>query len=215
MTVLHILFRKGDILIIYSISILLCVLLVSCSTIPKKTTQFQLIDAGLYRNFREGDLIDPVRKADIFYTQDTQAVMWVKLKEIQGHHTLRWEWISPDKNIYFKTGNFEINPDGKRHEVITSIHRIGIRDERAEELPGEWNVNVYLDNYLLISRPFIIVEGIGDIDLYISKGPGKAVKKDKTRWGILIGIEKYRKATPAMYASRDAELMKEYLTKQS
>ena len=55
--------------------------------------------------------------------------------------------------------------------------------------------------------------GIGDIDSYITKGPEIRIKQDKTKWAILIGIEKYRNTTPATYSSHDASLMKEYLNK--
>ncbi|MBI5749271.1 MAG: caspase family protein [Nitrospinae bacterium] len=95
----------------------------------------------------------------------------------------------------------------------TSVHRIGIRGEKAEKLTGEWQVNVYLDNYLAASRHFNLLPGIGDIDSYITKGPENSIKQDKTKWAILIGIEKYRNTTPATYSSHDALLMKEYLSK--
>ncbi len=139
--------------------------------------------------------------------------MWVKLKDIEGNHTLRWDWISPDKNIYFNTQDFEINLDSRKHEPNTSVHRIGIRGERAEKLTGEWQVHVYLDNYLAASRHFNLLPGIGDIDSYITKAPEIRIKQDKTKWAILIGIEKYRNAAPAAYSSHDAVLMKEYLNK--
>jgi uncharacterized caspase-like protein len=74
-------------------------------------------------------------------------------------------------------------------------------------------VNVYLDNSLIASRHFNLLPGIGDIDMYINKGPSTTVAKDSSRWGIIVGIEKYRNVTPARYASHDALLMKEYLTK--
>lgn len=69
-----------------------CLLLfVGCSSAPKKTAQVQLIESGLYRNISEGELIDPLKKADVFYTSDTQAVIWTKLHNIEGSHTMRWE----------------------------------------------------------------------------------------------------------------------------
>jgi len=195
-----------------------CLLLLGgCSSAPTKTAQVQLIESGLYRNYQSSsesaELLNPLKKTDVIYTQDTQAVIWVKLKDIEGSHILRWDWISPDKNIYFKTQDFEINLDSKKHELNTSVHRIGIRGEKAEKLTGEWQVHVYLDNYLVASRHFNLLPGIGDIDSYITKGPEIRIKQDKTKWAILIGIEKYRNTTPATYSSHDALLMKEYLSK--
>src|SRR3990167_2079543 len=125
--------------------LLLIAFLYGCSSAPKKTAQVQLIESGLYRNYQSEELLNPLKKTDVIYTQDTQAVMWVKLKDIEGNHTLRWDWVSPDKNVYFKTQDFEINLDSKKHNLNTSVHRIGIRGERAEKLTGEWQVNVYLD----------------------------------------------------------------------
>ena len=132
-----------------TLTLSLTLFLFACSSAPKKTAQVQLIESGLYRNYQNAvspaELLNPLKKTDVIYTQDTQAVMWVKLKDIEGNHTLRWDWVSPDKNVYFKTQDFEINLDSKKHNLNTSVHRIGIRGERAEKLTGEWQVNVYLD----------------------------------------------------------------------
>jgi len=106
-------------------SILTFLFLFACSSVPKKTAQVQLIESGLYRNYQSEELLNPLKKTDVIYTQDTQAVMWVKLKDIEGNHTLRWDWISPDKNVYFKTQDFEINLDSKKHNLNT-IYKISI-----------------------------------------------------------------------------------------
>ena len=37
----------------------------------------------------------PEDETNTFSSEDSQAVMWVKLKDISGEHTLRWEWYNP------------------------------------------------------------------------------------------------------------------------
>src|SRR3989338_8575344 len=51
------------------------IILFACSSAPKKTAQVQLIESGLYRNYQSEELLNPLKKTDVIYTQDTQAVM--------------------------------------------------------------------------------------------------------------------------------------------
>ncbi|MBI4689521.1 MAG: caspase family protein [Nitrospirae bacterium] len=141
--------------------------------------------------------------------------MWVKAENVEGRHTLRWEWITPDGQLYLKTEDYDISKEGERHDRVTGAHRIGIHSEKAAKLTGEWKVKVYIDNYFKSSESFTVsAEGIcGDIDGCIKNGPETPVKKDSKKWGVVIGIENYRNTIPANYAKKDAEVVKEYMTK--
>lgn len=192
---------------------------ISCSSAPKKTESLILpsdiqIDSAICRDTTTRDnLIEPIKQTEQFYTGDPQVVMWVKAENVKGKHTLRWEWLTPDGDQYHDVIQ-SVGEEGKRHEIITGAHKVGIYEEKAERLKGKWHVKVYLDDYLRINKSFILDEGPpADIDMYIKKGPVTPVKKDSSKWGVVIGIENYKMTFPAQYARKDAETVKEYLMK--
>lgn len=154
----------------------------------------------------------PQDETNTFSSEDSQAVMWVKLRDISGEHTLRWEWYNPAGELYHTTGNYKINRDGKERDYSTSWHKIAIKGEKAEKLHGKWRVRVLLDNTELIAnKEFEITEGF-DLFKYITRGPNIKVKPDRHKWALIIGIERYKKTVSVPYAERDARLMRDYLT---
>jgi len=195
-------------------------LMPSCSSTPKKgdatyTGAEIRIEAELCRNTatNKSDLLDPVQKLRHFRSSDAQVVLWVTAENVRGKHTLRWEWITPAGETYIRTEECEISKEGEKRDKVTASHKIALRGERAAALKGTWNVRVFLDDRLRANKPFILEEGLGDIDGYIEKGPHAQVAKDSSKWGIVIGIEHYKMTFPAHYAKKDAELFEEYLNK--
>jgi hypothetical protein len=186
-----------------------------CSSVPKKTTaiksESRLEIASLAKNVTkiQGFSV-PEDETNTFSSEDSQAVMWVKLKDISGEHTLRWEWYDPTGELYHTTGNYGINRNGKSRDYSTSWHKIAIKGEKAGTIEGVWQVKVWLDDRELIAdKEFEI---IFDLYKYITRGPKTKVKPDNNKWGLIIGIERYKKTVSVPYAERDASLMKTYLT---
>ena len=161
---------------------------------------------------KEQGITIPADETNTFTPEDPQAVMWVKLKDVSGKHTLRWEWYDPAGKLYHTTGNYEINKDGMTRDYSTSWHRIAIKGEKAAALKGKWTVKLLLDNTELIAnKEFEISEGF-DLYKYITRGPTTKVKPDRNKWALIIGIERYKKTVSVPYAERDARLMRDYLT---
>ncbi|MCG2720464.1 MAG: caspase family protein [Thermodesulfovibrionales bacterium] len=52
-----------------------------------------------------------------------------------------------------------------------------------------------------------------DVDKKAAALPAKRTKADHTKWAVIIGLEKYRSVPSVTYAIRDAQAIKEYLTK--
>ena len=151
---------------------------------------------------------DPQEVTDIFSSDDPQAVMWIKLGDVAGRHTLRWEWYDPEGMLYQCTEAVSINNDGRARPYITSWHKIAIKDEKAASLPGTWQVKVFLDDKLAANKSFEIKK-ISPFEDIIGRGP--RVKRDPHKFAVVIGIEKYRKTPPVMFAGTDARVMKDFL----
>lgn len=120
---------------------------------------------------------------------------------------MRWDWYDPMGNLYDTTGEYTINSDGRLRDFNTSWHKIAIKGDEAANLPGKWQVKVYLDNKQITTRQFEI------------KGVSVA-KEDKLpslrpdTYAIIIGID-YRGSkdiSPLKYPSQDAKKMYEVLT---
>ncbi|MBI4746296.1 MAG: caspase family protein [Deltaproteobacteria bacterium] len=197
-----------------SIATFLIMILLSggCATAPEvKKRETRLADAMLAKDVIKGVTgAVPVEMTGTFTTEDPQVVTWIRLEEVVGIHTIRWDWYNPDGRLYSTTGNYQVNRDGKYRPSQASWHRIAISGEKAASFPGRWEVRVFLDDKPVASREFEIREAF-DLHRYISRGPKTKVKPDRKKWALIIGIERYKKAVPVSYAERDARSIRDYL----
>ena len=78
-----------------------------------------------------------------------------KARESVRCHKVRWEWYGPDKKLYYTTGNTRIKPSsGKYTKQLTAWHNLSIQGDKAQEMPGEWQLKVYFDNEMLDAKKF-------------------------------------------------------------
>ena len=152
----------------------------------------------------------PVDETNIFSTEDSQVVMWVKIKDISDEHTLRWEWYDPKGSLYYSTREYTINSGGRYRDYSASWHKIAIKGEKASTLAGKWTAKVYLDNKVISTKEFEITS-LSNIYKYIPTDTKIKIKPDRSKWALIIGIEKYRKASPVLFAEKDARTIKDYL----
>lgn len=193
------------------VSCLSAIAIAGCAGAPeiKDTREISLNKALLAKDVtnRQTDSI-PEEETTVFSPEDPQALMWLKLDEVAGRHTLRWEWYDPYGKLYLTTGDYKVNTDGKYRPYNTSWHKMAIKGEKAANLPGKWRVKVFLDERPVVSREFEIknsfnLKGIGQ---------AKKVKSDRHKWAVVIGVERYRKTASVQFAEKDARTMRDYLT---
>lgn len=134
--------------------------------------------------------------------------MWVKLDDVAGRHTLRWEWYDPHGKLYLATEDYKVNTDGKYRPYNTSWHKMAIKGEKAATLLGKWQVKVFLDEIPVVNKEFEIKKGYSLKDI----GQANKVKPDRHKWAVVIGIERYRKSAFVQFAESDARTMRDYLT---
>ncbi|MBI5238382.1 MAG: hypothetical protein HY887_08185, partial [Deltaproteobacteria bacterium] len=115
----------------------------------------------------------------------------------------------PVRQLYYTSGDYTINIDGRQRRANTSWHKIGISGEKAALLPGKWEARLYLDGTSVASKKFEIMAI--NLDDLVAKRPN--VAPDARKWALVIGIEKYKKAAQVQFAEKDASLVGMFLTR--
>jgi hypothetical protein len=145
----------------------------------------------------------PLAPTTTFSTQDPEVIASLRLRNLSGRHTLRWDWYEPSGKLYSSTGNYPIEAsEGKYLREATAWHKVSIRGERAAQCPGDWKVSVYLDNQFVTSKGFELrAEQLP---------PVKPVVARRTSFAVVVGVSKYLQAgkgtiTNLPFADDDAQ----------
>ena len=142
-----------------------------------------------------------------FNTEDKQAVAFLTFENMSGTHKLRWEWIDPNGKLYHATKSYPLKvTKGKYLPKVTTWHKISLKDEPAANTPGKWKVNVFVDDELIDSKPFIVKIYTDPLML----PPGMASRPYPKDWGLIIGIEDYARLPSVEYARKDALIVRDY-----
>lgn len=201
--------NKIRILFIFTIPALL---LFACSSAmevkrEKRLPFFRFADATLSKGIDvKGTTATPLNPATVFSQEDPEVVAYLSLENLSGEHRLRWEWYDPNGNLYLSSGDYTIKAsEGKYTRKIAAWHRLSVSGEKAANYPGDWKVNIYLDERPLKSIGFKI-EIRSDVDTL----PEATQKPNPKNWGLVIGIENYANLPSVDYAKKDALIIKEY-----
>lgn len=188
--------------------LILTLFFIGCAGAPVRETGIKIDRATLTKDVKKlYPESSPEGETDVFSFKDPQAVMWVRVEDLSGRHTLRWDWYDPSGNLYLTTGDYPINVDGRYRRFNTSWHRMVIKGEKAATIPGKWMVKVSLDDREITKKEFEIKgESLRDM-----LGQASKVMADRRKWAVIIGIERYRKAASVQFAERDARDMRDYL----
>ncbi len=68
---------------------------------PQFTFEDPILSKGMYH---KGTSSIPVDRTTTFSTDDTKVIAFLRLKNLSGKHTLRWDWYDPNGNLYHSTG---------------------------------------------------------------------------------------------------------------
>ena len=167
-----------------------------------------VLSKGIKTNY-DGTKGSPDKPTTAFSAADPEVIASLKLNNLSGKHTLRWDWYDPNGNVYHSTGNYPIETSkGKYVRQATAWHRLALHGEKATDYPGDWKVNIYLDNEFIASKMFKIISEINVDEL-----PKIARETDTNAWALIIGIENYANLPTVDYAKKDALIVKEYFIK--
>ncbi|MCC6543830.1 MAG: hypothetical protein IT392_04930 [Nitrospirae bacterium] len=145
----------------FFILILISPMIFACATAKKDIAtapNMKFAEATLTRRLYVKDTTAvPIEPTLTFSTEDTEAISYVKFKNLTGEHRLRWEWVGPKGDIYTSSGDYVMSASkGRYREEVVAWHRLSIRGDKASYSPGEWQIRVYLDGTLIIQKGFTI-----------------------------------------------------------
>ena len=191
---------------------LLSIFLFACATTKtvEEPPPFKVVGTTLAKEVEPaGDTAVPVQPTDEFSTLDSKVVAYVKLSNLSGKHTMRWDWYDPSGEIYYSTGDFPIQASsGKFSREADVWHKLSIQGDEAADQPGDWQVRVYLDDKFVEAKHFVLKEE--ELGLAL---PGAESRPYPEDWALVIGIEDYAHLPHVDYARRDALVVKEYFNK--
>jgi len=189
-------------------------MMISCggSKTIQKTPKFRYAGTTLSKSVSvSGNLGIPTTATNRFSAKDKAVYAHLKLENLSGNHKVRWEWYGPDKKLYYTTGNTRVKASsGKYTRQLTAWHNLSIQGDKAQEMPGEWQLKVYFDNDMLEAKKFSIIA-----EKVVAVAPPAAVTRRifPDDWALIIGIEDYAHLPRVDFARKDALVIKEYFNR--
>jgi len=97
---------------------------------------------------------DPLGEKTVFKKgEDANAIAFLSFRDFHGGHTLVWKWYDPARRLYRASDGIAVGEDGKVYEKYIAWDMIYVSGEKAD---GIWNVAVFMDGILLVSKEFEI-----------------------------------------------------------
>lgn len=222
--------------------LLLVILMTGCASTNRELKEHPFkVDASMVVKdvYKIGDQLTPGLPASTYSPNDPEVISYIRLNNVTGSHYLRWEWYDPWGRLYESSNSYPIHvSEGNFIEDLRAVHKISVKGEKAQKIPGKWTVYVYYDNdriagnsfeieapavasapsvpiapVLAVPVPLITDEFplIADIDTDIPQ----TSMYNPDAVAVVIGNRKYKnKDIPEVkYAQNDARTMKEYLVK--
>ena len=175
--------------------------------IRKKPT-LNFVSLTLSRKIDDSGVIaKSIDTTSIYSSEDKEVIALIQLENLSGTHNIRWDWHSPDGELYYSTGNAVAKTSDKNFiRDVTIWHRLSIAGEKAADLTGKWEVHVFMDDERVDIQYFNLME-----PKYVIHLPD-TVKSDfqYSKWALIVGLESYANLPDVMYARKDALTVKEY-----
>lgn len=108
--------------------------------------------------------LPPHQRVSEFGADAGVAYVWTLLSDLDGEHTVRWDWTGPSGHVRKTNGPLTIGLRGARYPVYPITQSLALTDPAVRSRPGTWRVSVYLDDVLLVTESFDIVSvtNVGD-----------------------------------------------------
>ena len=99
----------------------------------------------------------PREVTDVFIKGDHKIVSHIRYANLSGTHYLKWEWYTPDGQLYYATTKYPVKTS--THSYVkqgTSWHSLPVSDKMIRDNSGRWKVNIFFDDALVASDFFQI-----------------------------------------------------------
>jgi hypothetical protein len=100
--------------------------------------------------------VQPYKQGNTFKMGEDEIWLLVCLGNLEGHHTMKWRWYTPDGSLFLDTGDFNINPDGGYHRLVTVWDNLNINNIEEKKSVGKWMVAIFLDEKLIGTNYFFM-----------------------------------------------------------
>jgi hypothetical protein len=124
------------------------------SGVKEEVTDTQLLDHAMASNVDESTN-NVITRTNVFSGTDSKAYSWLSLGNARAG-TVEWRWYSPG-DVAYRTVSVNIPaPSGAYWDAYNVWSYITIAGDNAANLPGNWHVDVYLDDQKLLTEQFTI-----------------------------------------------------------
>lgn len=201
----------------FSVFLILCCFC-SCNSAksikrPELVMQEMTLAKGIREVGQKDVLLSP---GTSFSSHDTAVIAYVKFGNMSGQHKVQWKWYRPDGNIYYTTADCPLSiSKGKYVQEASAWHKISIMGDKAQDFPGKWKVEIYLDDKLAATENFEIKTDISSIAFSIDANIPETGLDKPDAIAVVIGNQNYQHSDipPVKYAQNDAIAVKNYLIK--
>src|SRR3989338_7466616 len=94
----------------------------SCSSTNeiRRPPSLKIAELTLSKGIDKGAIAHPINPTSAFITQDTEAIASLNIENMNGRHTIRWDWHGTDGKINYTSGDYQVNVSkNKFHKQFT------------------------------------------------------------------------------------------------
>jgi hypothetical protein len=104
------------------------------------------------------DTFAPIGEGEIFLTHNGNAYCWVNLTDVNEPHVVKFDWFNPVGELYVSHPIDTEDPGSDFFPSYPVSDFIGIDGNPPSSTTGEWSVKVYVDNNIIGTKYFTIVD---------------------------------------------------------
>lgn len=102
---------------------------------------------------------EPVDRTDKFSSEDARVYQWIDIIPQYRSHTAENKWYTPDGRLYYSA---QSSSEDKRYDEGWKFWGwIAIKGHDAENMPGVWKVETYIDGNYVLTQRFSIAPASG------------------------------------------------------
>lgn len=201
----------------FSVFLILCSFWSCNSSKNIKKPELAMLEMTLAKGIKEVGQKDVLlNPGTSFSSHDTAVIAYIKFGDMSGQHKVQWKWYGPDGDIYYTTAGCPLSiSKGKYVKEASAWHKISIMNDKAQDFPGKWKVEIYLDDKLAATEHFEIRTDIYDIAFSVDTNIPNTGMDNPNAIAVVIGNQNYQHSDipPVKFAHNDANAVRNYLIK--
>lgn len=154
---------KGDILmkpVLKIIALAAIFIMSSCASPQVKNTPIYskigeiVLSKGIDRTEIAAVPVDITTK---FSSNDINIFALVAFDSLTGSHEFKFDWYDPKGELFTSSDLTPLHTkEGKMRKSVTLWHRLNVKDDRAQNYKGSWQVVLHMDGKVINKKDFTI-----------------------------------------------------------